>query len=111
MNTDIENQLYPRLRRELITVKNMIRIYCNGNHNSKSLCINCKNLEVYATQRLTKCPFSINKPVCEDCTIHCYNKFYRDEIKKVMRYSGPRLILHHPIYLIRHYIDKYSYEI
>lgn len=30
----------------------------------------------------------------------------KEKIRNVMRYSGPRMILHHPIMAIRHVIDK-----
>lgn len=110
MNTKTEKLHRTRIQRELNTLKKMIHIYCNRNHKSINLCSMCKKLEEYASQRLSKCPFLPNKPVCEDCAIHCYKINYRDEIKKIMRFSGPRLIFYHPIYLIRHYIDKYSYE-
>lgn len=110
MITKTENLHRTRKQRELNTVKKMIHIYCNRNHNSKNLCSMCKKLKEYTFQRLTKCPFLPNKPVCEDCPIHCYKKNYRDEIKNIMRFSGPILIFYHPIYLIRQYIDKYSYE-
>lgn len=99
-----------RINRELITLKKMIYIYCTSNHNASRLCSNCFSLQEYAKQQLLKCPLYRNKPVCENCNIHCYKKSFQDEIKKVMRYSGRKMIYHHPIRLIRHFIDKYTYE-
>ncbi len=29
----------------------------------------------------------------------------REKVKKVMKYSGPRMLLHHPILAIHHVID------
>lgn len=104
----IDNNI--RLNRELKTVKKMINIYCQGKHKMGGICNNCTNLVHYVAFKLSKCPFAKNKPVCEDCTIHCYNTNSRDKIKKVMRYSGPRLIFYHPLDVIRHYYQKYFYE-
>jgi hypothetical protein len=30
----------------------------------------------------------------------------REQIRRVMRYSGPRMIIHHPVLAIWHYIDR-----
>lgn len=96
----------PRIRRELSTVKAMISIYCRAHHSpTSSLCPNCVNLEQYASKRLTNCVYQEDKPTCGKCPIHCYKPSMRQEIIKVMRYSGPRMILHHPYLAVRHIMD------
>ena len=42
---------------------------------------------------------------CSNCKSHCYSPEMRGKIKDVMRFSGPRLLLSHPILAIRHAID------
>ena len=55
--------------------------------------------------RLEKCPYGETKPTCANCPIHCYQPHRREQIKKVMAYAGPRMLLTHPILAIRHMLD------
>lgn len=93
----------PRLDREFRTIKAMIKIYCRElHHSANGLCDECKRLEEYAKLRLTNCPFGEEKPVCVKCPVHCYKPDMREKVKEVMRYSGPKMLWHHPILAIRH---------
>lgn len=90
-------------------VSKMIKIYCKANHNTtQHLCTECGLLDSYAMKRLENCPFGDNKPTCSTCTIHCYKRDMRLQIKEVMRFSGPRMILKHPIATIHHFIREYK---
>lgn len=98
-----------RLNRERETIQIMIEVYCHGNHQTKgTLCSECQDLSDYAMQRIDKCPFQEEKPTCAKCPIHCYKADKREQIRNVMRYAGPRMMLYHPILTIRHYIDEYT---
>jgi hypothetical protein len=95
-----------RLDREWRTVVAMIRIYCGGRHGrSTDLCRDCEELRVYARARLQRCVFGGGKPTCANCPVHCYQPARREQMKQVMRYAGPRMLLHHPILTVRHWID------
>ena len=37
--------------------------------------------------------------------MHCYKPQMREKIRDVMRFSGPRMIFHHPIAAVRHVIE------
>jgi len=98
-----------RLDRERKTIKAMIAVYCKGNHNSsKTLCGECSMLLDYAFKRIEKCPFRADKPTCAKCTVHCYKPDMRELVRKVMRYSGPRMMLHHPLLALLHLIDGFK---
>jgi hypothetical protein len=100
-----------RIAREKRTIRAMIEIYCRGNHtasNGRHLCEECKELLEYAFARLDRCPYAEKKPPCSKCTTHCYKPTLRDKIKKVMRYSGPRMLLVHPILALGHWLDGKS---
>lgn len=98
-----------RIEREKQTVGLLIQLHCHDKHQPQGeLCENCQELLNYAHQRLDHCKFGENKTVCGDCTVHCYKKEMREKIVNVMRYSGPRIIFHHPIVAIQHLIDKKS---
>jgi len=90
------------------TLKIMIELYCKKHHNSKknTLCDSCLELFNYAIQQLKKCPIKEEKPVCQKCPIHCYRPEKREQIRKIMRYSGPKMIFYHPIIAIKHLINK-----
>ncbi|MDO5665274.1 MAG: nitrous oxide-stimulated promoter family protein [Bacteroidia bacterium] len=90
-------------------VNKMITIYCRTNHKPAfGLCDECLTLNGYAMKRLENCPFGENKPTCGSCTIHCYKSEMRQKIKEVMRFAGPRMLLHHPIDAIRHFYKEYK---
>lgn len=80
----------------------MVKIYCKNHHNGKPLCPECIKLQDYALERLKNCPFKGDKPVCSKCHIHCYQDDYRDKIRRVMRYSGPKMLTKHPLLAINH---------
>ena len=69
------------------------------------LCPQCQELLTYAHQRLERCKFGNDKPSCTRCPVHCYKPAMRQQIRQVMRYSGPRMLLHNPVLAIRHLWD------
>ena len=96
-----------KIIREKQTVLKMIQLYCRLNHRSDGvLCGSCLDLTAYTMSRLDKCSYKDDKPVCSECPIHCYNPKMRQEIRKVMRFSGPRMILFHPVMAIRYLFEK-----
>jgi len=94
--------------RELKTIKAMVRIYCRSHHRVKGdpLCGACAELCEYATRRLKHCLFGDAKPTCNNCVVHCYSAGMREQIRVVMRWAGPRMLLRHPILAIAHMIDE-----
>ena len=68
----------------------------------RSLCPDCREVLDYARQRLDKCPFGEGKTTCANCRIHCYKPAMREQVKAVMRYAGPRMLIHDPIGAIAH---------
>jgi len=98
------------------TVFCMIRLWCRhqkheaipnkkGAKTVKDLCPDCFNLYAYAEKKLSNCRYGLEKPVCSSCNTHCYQSGKREDIRQVMRYAGPRMMVHHPlralVYLIR----------
>jgi len=95
-----------RIKVEKKTILTMVRLYCKKNHHSSSLCIECNELVTYAFEKLDKCPFNEEKPICKNCKVHCYKPVIRKKIQKVMRFSGPRMVFYHPVLAIRHLLRK-----
>ena len=94
-----------RLERERATLEAMIALFCRDQHApATSLCPDCAALQEYAFARLEYCAFGEEKPKCSECPIHCYKPSMREAIRKVMRYSGPRMIVKHPVMALRHVV-------
>lgn len=109
-----------RIEIEKETVVQMIGIYCKGHHKEEwkkkkkeiklmdpsaktsCLCDECADLQAYALKRLSYCKFGEEKKFCSQCPVHCYHPKYKEKVKKVMKYSGPRILFHHPILVIKH---------
>lgn len=92
--------------REKETVSLMIRLYCRKNHGGRPLCPDCAALDAYAHGRSDRCPFMETKTFCSNCTVHCYKPEMREKIRRVMRFSGPRMLFHHPVMALRHVIES-----
>lgn len=108
--------------REKRVVSLMILLYCRKNHKNRAesklswdenknakgykLCTECASLQEYAMLRSDKCPFMETKSFCSNCKVHCYKPQMREQIRAVMRFSGPRMMLYHPIMAIRHVIES-----
>ena len=100
-----------KLRRDLKTLANFIRIYCDGKHAKfpttrvrlnhcdvgamvgfeLKLCPGCTRLLQHAFVKRINCPLD-PKPACKNCPQHCYHPAYRARIREVMKYSGHRLL-------------------
>ena len=78
---------------ELKTVAFMITLFCRKKHKSQRgrLCPDCAFLLEY-----------VRLPFCSCCPIHCYRTDMRAKIIEVMRFSGPRMLIYHPVTAIRH---------
>lgn len=102
MKMDIET----KREQEKEMVSWMIALYCRKNHKTDELCPDCAALDSYARMRSDKCPFMETKTFCSNCRVHCYQPQMREKIRAVMRFSGPRMILHHPVAVMRHVIES-----
>ncbi len=99
--------LEKKRQKEKEVIDSMIRIYCKRHHHQQP-CATCESLKQYAHMRIDQCPFMETKSFCSNCKVHCYKKDMREEMKRVMRYSGPWMLLYHPVLAIRHIILSYK---
>lgn len=102
----------PGLAKDLRTLARFISIYCRHKHQGVSrrvfrlrgfdledlkitppqLCVPCSKLLSHAFVKRLQCPYN-PKPACKHCQTNCYQPAYRAEIRKVMRFSGRKLVL------------------
>ena len=100
--------------REKRVVSLMISLYCHKKHGNfwkgyrgnSSMCAECAELDRYVRQQTDRCPVIATKTFCSNCRVHCYTPEMREKIKEVMRFSGPRMVFHHPIMALRHVIES-----
>ena len=78
-------------QKEQRVVEEMIRLYC-------------RELSDYAKQRSGNCSFMEQKTFCANCKVHCYKPEKREQIRQVMRFSGPRMLFYHPQLAVWHLI-------
>lgn len=93
--------------KEQRVVGKMITLYCRKKHKDKwngELCPECIELLDYARIRAEHCPFMEEKTFCSNCKVHCYKPEMREKIRTVMRFSGPWMLLYHPVLTVWHLI-------
>jgi hypothetical protein len=70
-----------------------------------AVCGECADLLRYAEKRRAYCAKD-PKPFCSYCDTHCYSADMRERMREVMRYSGPRSLLHgHAVDGLKHLIE------
>lgn len=91
----------------------MIKIFCKSNHsddntyNCNNLCNKCYDMQKYMHYRIDHCK---QNNFCAYCGTKCHPKDKSDYMKKIMRYSGPRIFKKYPIISIKHFIKKLVYK-
>lgn len=94
--------IHHKREKEKQIVSQMIQIYCKKQHGSASLCPDCRRVLEYAMERCDRCPFMESKTFCSSCKVHCYRPEMREKIREIMGFSGPRMLLYHPVLAISH---------
>lgn len=112
------NKLTKLQKSDIKLIGKFVEVYCQGEHalvernffqlpetlGQRSLCQECTDFMQYAITRRMKCPQEKQKPSCKRCRIHCYNKANLEKVKKIMAYSGKKLILCGRLDYIWHYL-------
>jgi hypothetical protein len=110
-----------RKEKDIRILGRFVEVFCHENHPAPKrrfeykhldsdrylpqevmLCDDCYDLLNHGLTKLLLCPYD-PKPICKKCLTHCYRPGYREQIKKVMRFSGMHLIKHGRLDLLVHY--------
>ena len=97
----------PALLEESKTIRVMVNLYCRDNHEDLPPCESCLELLEYAIERVRQCPLQEERMTCGRCPIHCYKPARKAQAARIMRFSGPRMLLHHPLLAIAHQLDSF----
>jgi Nitrous oxide-stimulated promoter len=84
----------------------MIGMYCRAHHGTLDRCDECSGLLSYAHRKIDACVFHDSKPACNECRVHCYSSAMRESVRRVMRFSGPRMLAVHPVLSVLHMLDR-----
>lgn len=95
-----------KIEREKKTVRMMIELYCHHHLKQNSMPKEYQRLTEFACRRLDHCKYGERKTACKDCPTHCYAPKEREQIRKIMRWVGPRMIFYSPKEAIRHILNK-----
>lgn len=119
-----------QVRHDTRTLGDFVGAYCAGNHAERErapiesdaaslgvygrktpvVCAECAEHLRYAEKRRAYCPKD-PKPFCAHCDTHCYKPEERVWQRQMMRYSGPRSMLHgHAIDGIKHALEARTYR-
>lgn len=106
----VQELLSDKLLYEYRTIAAMVKIYCRTHHKhvTHTHCEECLSFLEYAHTRLDRCPYGQDKPTCNKCPVHCYKPHMKVKAREIMIFSGPRMLLPHPIMAIRHLLAERS---
>jgi hypothetical protein len=116
------DSISPRHLKDLVTLVRFVGFYCNARHDRRQqaevpladglrqrlgtvprLCPACAELLLHGIGKREVCPLD-PKPSCRRCRIHCYSPAYRQQVREVMAFAGPRLILRGRLDYLWHYL-------
>lgn len=83
----------------------MVALYCRHKLGADEMPEDYKELCDYACRRLDHCRFGGDKPACKKCPVHCYAPKRREQMREVMRWTGPRMLFYSPVAAIRHLLS------
>ncbi len=97
-----------KAEKKIKLVTKMIGMYCKKHHVQEmkgQLCDDCGALLDYTSTRTRKCRNLENGTFCAHCTTPCYAPDKRGKMRQVMKFSGPRLIFYHPVWVMKHILE------
>ena len=95
-----------RIERDKATVRRMIELYCRRKLGLPGIVGEYAELGDYAMRRLERCRFGEGKPACKNCPVHCYSPARRTQIRRIMRWAGPRMLIYAPLEALRHLLSR-----
>ncbi len=94
--------------REKKVISEMVKLYCRKNHKKRELCDECKEVLNCSLKRIDNCQFMETKTFCSNCKAPCYSPKMKEKVKQIMKFSGPRILFHHPLLVISHMLSRFK---
>lgn len=112
----MQKQLNSQQIKDIRIIGRFTEVWCHGHHHSDrhafklsgsrkdlQLCPDCIAFVEYAIQKRSNCPLEVDRPSCKHCRIHCYAPPQRELVKKIMAWSGRRMIMRGRLDYLWHY--------
>ncbi len=112
-----------KIGKDLRVLADFIEIYCRERHHdvpreplaatdaslraalesrNPVVCAECRKLLLHGIAKRIQCPYD-PKPMCKKCPTPCHVAGYREQIRRVMRFSGLYLAKHGRLDMAFHY--------
>jgi len=102
--------------KDIKIIANFTQVWCKGHSHPErgeyqlpgslkpvKLCKECADFVGYAVTRRFKCPLEAEKPSCKHCRIHCYAPRERELVRKIMAWSGRKMVMRGRLDYLWHY--------
>ena len=97
----MKNNIEKKRDREKKVITEMVKLYCKKNHKNRDV-LN------YSLNRIDNCKYMETKTFCSNCKAPCYSPKMKEKVKQIMKFSGPRILFHHPLLVISHMLSRFK---
>ena len=107
-----EPELKNNVPKEKETIRKTFGKYCNANHGTtdEKLCAKCTAVLSTVMIKISRCPYGIGKPVCEQCETHCFGERFTNDFLEIMRGGQKKMLMSHPIMTVKHKLASLGAE-
>lgn len=99
-----EPEMKNNVPKEKETIRKTFGEYCNANHGTVGgkLCARCTAVLSNVMIKISRCPYGIGKPICEQCETPCFGERFTNEFMTIMKGGQKKMLLSHPIMAVKH---------
>ena len=93
-----EPELKNNVPKEKEHIRNTFGEYCNANHGTEGgkLCAKCTAILSTVLIKISRCPYGIGKPICEQCETPCFGERFTNDFNTIMKGGQKKMLLSHP---------------
>ena len=101
-----EPELKNNVPKEKENIRKTFGKYCNDNHGTTDgkLCAKCTAVLSTVMIKISRCPYGIGKPICEQCETPCFGERFTNDFLAIMKGGQKGMLLSHPIMTVKHKI-------
>ena len=99
-----EPELKNNVPKEKETIRKTFGEYCNAHHGTDGgkLCAKCTAVLSTVMIKISRCPYGIGKPSCEQCETPCFGERFTNDFMTIMKGGQKKMFLSHPIMAVKH---------
>ena len=90
-----EPELQNNVPKEKENIRKTFGKYCNANHGTtdNKLCAKCTAVLSTVMIKISRCPYGIAKPICEQCETPCFGERFTNEFNAIMKGGQKKMLL------------------